>query len=323
MKRQLAFILAFERKGELSQNTQNVMGKPLISWLLDTVTLTSLFYRVWVVTNCEKTKQFVAKKYGAMVTVYSSPETDEKFLPDLVAQMTQEGVLCVTDYLVLFRTIYPFISVKSLLTLNKAFDDPAQVAWLAYSAQETGEPAFSGRPIIFATTVERFIHAEKLSLAECGKIELPFFSQVNMKNEVNQRIIEFSLISLQKYDKGYYPPSSIRIKEDKIVWCEKDSYGEIPIEDVTVIKYEKPYSHLFMKDRKSVLLKTGLAFWEHELPSYFIRINRGTLINAYHITSAREEGTEYVVRDNKQNRYVVSKRKCKEVCRQLRLWKGA
>lgn len=230
MKRQLAFILAFEGKGELSQNTQNVMGKPLISWLLDTVSLTSLFYRVWVVTNCEKTKQFVAKKYGAKVTVYSCPEADEKFLPDLVAQMAQEGVLCVTDY---------------------------------------------------------------------------------------------SLISLQKYDKGYYPPSSIRIKEDKIVWCEKDSYEEIPIEDVIVIKYEKPYCRLFMKDRKSVLLKTGLAFWEHELPGYFIRINRDTLINAYHITFAGEEGAEYVVRDNKNNKYVVSKRKRKEVYERLRLWKGA
>jgi two-component system LytT family response regulator len=68
------------------------------------------------------------------------------------------------------------------------------------------------------------------------------------------------------------------------------------VREITHLTAAGDYSEVHLQDKPSVLADAPLRRWEERLPTGFVRVHRGALVNADHVEDIHKQGESYEVR---------------------------
>ncbi|WP_455592711.1 LytTR family transcriptional regulator DNA-binding domain-containing protein [Bacteroides sp.] len=104
----------------------------------------------------------------------------------------------------------------------------------------------------------------------------------------------------------------IRFDEDKFLLSHKKSCVSYLYKDLIAIEYEKPYIVLRV-DSNKLVFQLSLCTILEKLPSYFLLVNRNTIINMQHTVGIIIREKRYYIQMDNEELYKISVRKVVEV----------
>jgi two-component system LytT family response regulator len=103
----------------------------------------------------------------------------------------------------------------------------------------------------------------------------------------------------------------------RIAFPARDGYEFVEIENIVYVCAEGAYSHVFLKDKRKLVISKTLSDIAEMLPdAFFQRIHHSTLVNTQHVTHFLRTDGGYVIMDTGE-KLVVSKSKKEEVMLKL------
>ncbi|MFN8347570.1 MAG: LytTR family DNA-binding domain-containing protein [Spirosomataceae bacterium] len=107
------------------------------------------------------------------------------------------------------------------------------------------------------------------------------------------------------------PASALQILRNKVA---------IPFQDLLRIEGRGNYTEFFLQNGKKVLTSKTLSFYEPLLPSFFLKVNKGCIINCHYliITQSRKIGALQMTDGTKVEVARRKKASVKMICEQIR-----
>jgi two-component system LytT family response regulator len=107
--------------------------------------------------------------------------------------------------------------------------------------------------------------------------------------------------------------------KQRIAFPGREGYEFIEIENIVYAKAESAYTHIFLKDKRKLVISKTLSDIEEMLPETpFQRIHHSSLVNLLHVTHFIKSDGGYIVMDNGE-KLIVSKSKKDDLMQKLGL----
>ena len=107
--------------------------------------------------------------------------------------------------------------------------------------------------------------------------------------------------------------------KQRIAFAGRDGYEFIEIEKIIFAQAEGAYTHVFLNNKRKLVISTTLSDIEEMLPvEHFQRIHHSTLVNLLHVTHFYKSDGGYIVLDNGE-KLIVSKSKKESLMERLGL----
>lgn len=170
-------------------------------------------------------------------------------------------------------------------------------------------------PFIFLTArVEHKDLRKGMELGADDYIFKPFHSK-ELITAINARLERVNAFKGQKLS-DYVKSPNRYTKDDSIILGSNKSSGFIKINKISFISAERQYTKVFLTDKKSVVLRKSLLYWESILPGdLFVRIHRTTIVNIQEIEkiSKKDDGNYKVNMKDGYTQFEISRRYMKKI----------
>jgi len=162
--------------------------------------------------------------------------------------------------------------------------------------------------IIFTTAFDQFA-AKAFRLSAIDYLLKPI--DVNdLKEAVNKAIDKISAQGGAAHISNLL--QNIRTPEDRqrVAFPGREGYEFVEMNNIVYACAEGAYSHVFLKDKRKLIISKTLSDIEEMLPTaFFLRIHHSTLINISHVTHFLRTDGGYVILDSGEKLAVSKSRK--------------
>ncbi len=200
------------RKGSKSipnKNTRLFCSKPLLFWVLDTLTSMNLFDQVWIATDCPVSEELVKNRYRDVRLFRRSPDnaTDHSPTIDVVMEFLQSRNFPEETIFLLAQATSPFTNAGEFgeavkLIEHGAYDSALScVRMKKFLWSESGEPLnydlkknvrrqdfngfLSASGSFYVNTVSRIMENRQLISGKVGVVEVAPANQVELDEPID------------------------------------------------------------------------------------------------------------------------------------------